>query len=107
MLKDLEFDLGEFVYLVSGLSYITAPKIRGNPDAARKIANGKVIVSDAIQIIGVHLGLDLKSGAYTDKIWYDFPGGGNCDGSNMFRTIEEAQAYADQENGEAKGGDHG
>lgn len=83
LLDTLAFDLGEFVWLAGTQSYMIVPTTKTDyiTQAWRDIWHTS---QKAVQIVGIKLSYD--------KIWYVFPGGGNDDGSGMFRTLAEAQA---------------
>lgn len=89
LLDTLDFDLGEYVWLAGTQSYLITPPTP--PDYATQAWRSIWHPSQqAVQIIGVKLSCG--------KVWYEFPGGGNDDGSRMYRTQKEAKNRADQQN---------
>lgn len=92
--KPLPFDLGELVWLAGTQSYLIIPPTTPdyNNPAWRDIWYA---AQQPVQIVGIKL-----SG---EKIWYEFPGGGNDDGSRMYRTRDEAVRRASSQNDQAHG----
>jgi len=101
---ELKFDLGEVVYVVDTYNIITAPKGEPTPITLADIRSERVFISPPIQIVGLKIRHRFDCSIYTDRIWYDFEGGGTDDGSKMFKTLEEAQAFAAGMNNATKEG---
>lgn len=89
LLDTLPFDLGEYVWLAGTQSYLIKPTTPTDysTDAWRSIWHPS---QQAVQIVGIKLSCG--------KVWYEFPGGGNDDGSGMYRTQVEAVKRAAQQN---------
>lgn len=84
MVNTLQFDLCEKVWIVGQQSYLVQTK--GKLDLTERWK----VSPNPVEIIGIKVS--------RGKVYYCFPGGGNCDGRNMYKLKGHALERIQQEN---------